>query len=195
MVLWEVRKEILRQNIWISVDYYWFYLPWMKTTQLNCLKPQYYYYYQRKMPFSSTLSSVNFLKMDIAPFSFKVLKKLFLCNLWDGTNLFFFVFQAMDSAWMRGYSLRCEPVDYSNTPKAIRVSIYQNWTYFITNEISPRGLISMVPFLYSIIFRPSLLLCVQGAVKLRLHFFFQLHTKKKMQTCGWFGIEIHSWKL
>lgn len=54
---------------------------WMKTTQLNCLKPQYYYYYQRKMPFSSTLSSVNFLKMDIAPFSFKVLKKLFLCNL------------------------------------------------------------------------------------------------------------------
>lgn len=30
--------------------------------------------------------------------------------------------QAMDGAWYRDYSLRCEPVDYSTTPKAMRVS-------------------------------------------------------------------------
>ncbi|KAK7603572.1 hypothetical protein V9T40_003571 [Parthenolecanium corni] len=39
-------------------------------------------------------------------------------------------YEAMDSAWMRGYSLRCEPVDYSNTPKAIRVANGCWWYYF-----------------------------------------------------------------
>lgn len=36
----------------------------------------------------------------------------------------------MDAAWMRGYSLRCEPVDYSNSPEAIRVSIKLNTNIF-----------------------------------------------------------------
>ncbi|KAK3913334.1 Elongation of very long chain fatty acids protein [Frankliniella fusca] len=40
-------------------------------------------------------------------------------------------YEACDGGWLNGYSLRCEPVDYSTTPEAMRVAS-GCWWYFIS---------------------------------------------------------------
>lgn len=52
-------------------------------------------------------------------------------------------YEACVSGWMTGYSLRCQPVDYSSSPKALRVYVdllnCRMFTNFlILNGLSPR---------------------------------------------------------
>lgn len=41
----------------------------------------------------------------------------------ERTLLKLLILQSCIGGWLNGYNLRCEPVDYSYSPKAIRVSI------------------------------------------------------------------------
>lgn len=38
--------------------------------------------------------------------------------------------QALDAAWWNKYSWRCEPVDWSNSPEALRVA-WAHYMYFL----------------------------------------------------------------
>jgi hypothetical protein len=42
----------------------------------------------------------------------------------------YFIFQGLQGGWLRDYSFRCQPVDYSNNPVAMRVRII----YIITTN-------------------------------------------------------------
>lgn len=47
----------------------------------------------------------------------KYLRFYFVCN----TLFCIYIFQALTLGWLGEYSYFCEPIDYSNTPKAILV--------------------------------------------------------------------------
>lgn len=61
---------------------------------------------------------------------FVLRKTLLVYNLIQVIFSSWLFYEAMDSAWMRGYSLRCEPVDYSYSPAALRVARGCWWYYF-----------------------------------------------------------------
>lgn len=60
------------------------------------------------------------LMRDRKPFQLR--KTLIIYNLLQVIFSSWIFFEAWDGAWGNGYSLRCEPVDYSTTPAAMRVS-------------------------------------------------------------------------
>uniref|UniRef100_A0A1A9WPN5 Elongation of very long chain fatty acids protein n=1 Tax=Glossina brevipalpis TaxID=37001 RepID=A0A1A9WPN5_9MUSC len=50
-------------------------------------------------------------------------------------------YESSISGWLNGYSFRCEPVDYSYTPNALRdyiSSIYDYWRDLMENKADPR---------------------------------------------------------
>ncbi|KAI5756457.1 hypothetical protein M8J77_025223 [Diaphorina citri] len=59
------------------------------------------------------------LMEDRKPFQLR--KTLIVYNFLQVLFSSWLFYEAMDGAWYRDYSLRCEPVDYSTTPKAMRV--------------------------------------------------------------------------
>jgi len=60
------------------------------------------------------------LMRDRKPFQLR--KTLIVYNLLQVIFSTWIFYEAWDGAWGNGYSLRCEPVDYSTTPSAMRVS-------------------------------------------------------------------------
>lgn len=54
---------------------------------------------------------------------FQLRKTLIIYNFLQVIFSTWLFWEAWDAAWGRGYSLRCEPVDYSTSPKAMRVRL------------------------------------------------------------------------
>jgi elongation of very long chain fatty acids protein 7 len=54
---------------------------------------------------------------------FKLRNLLIVYNFAQVLFSLFLFYEASISGWLTGYSLRCESVDYSNSPKALRVNI------------------------------------------------------------------------
>lgn len=55
---------------------------------------------------------------------FKLEKTLIVYNLIQVIVSCWLVFEALDGAWLRHYSWRCQPVDHSRSPQAFRVSYF-----------------------------------------------------------------------
>lgn len=73
------------------------------------------------------------LMRDRKPFQLR--KTLIIYNLLQVIFSSWLFYEAWDGAWGAGYSLRCEPVDYSNSPAAMRVSfIFDNYITFKKNK-------------------------------------------------------------
>lgn len=68
------------------------------------------------------------LMEDRKPFQLR--KTLIVYNFLQVLFSSWLFYEAMDGAWYRDYSLRCEPVDYSTTPKAMRVARGCWWYFF-----------------------------------------------------------------
>ncbi|KAL5240668.1 hypothetical protein ACI65C_008078 [Semiaphis heraclei] len=68
------------------------------------------------------------LMRDRKPFQLR--KTLIVYNLLQVIFSSWIFFEAWDAAWGNGYSLRCEPVDYSTSPAAMRVARGCWWYYF-----------------------------------------------------------------
>lgn len=68
------------------------------------------------------------LMRDRKPFQLR--KTLIVYNLLQVIFSSWIFFEAWDGAWGNGYSLRCEPVDYSTSPAAMRVARGCWWYYF-----------------------------------------------------------------
>ena len=75
--------------------------------------------------------SHSYLLACLSPFNTN--STLRRCQL-PGTNsnsfLTFVCWQACIGGWLNGYNYRCQPVDYSNTPHALRVASGCWWYYF-----------------------------------------------------------------
>jgi elongation of very long chain fatty acids protein 7 len=54
---------------------------------------------------------------------FKLRKLLIVYNFAQVLFSLYLFYEAAAAGWFSGYSLRCQPVDYSNDPKALRVNI------------------------------------------------------------------------
>lgn len=57
------------------------------------------------------------------------------------------VLQYLMSGWLAGYSLGCQPVDYSNSPQALRVSITQRT--LLTKSVDDGSFYFLLSFLKS----------------------------------------------
>lgn len=68
------------------------------------------------------------LMRDRKPFQLR--KTLIIYNFLQVLFSTWLFWEAWDGAWGRGYSLRCEPVDYSTTPSAMRIVSGCWWYYF-----------------------------------------------------------------
>lgn len=61
---------------------------------------------------------------------FQLRKTLLVYNFIQVVFSAWIFYEAMDGAWYRDYSLRCQPVDYSTSPKAMRVARGCWWYFF-----------------------------------------------------------------
>ncbi|XP_055848566.1 elongation of very long chain fatty acids protein 7 isoform X2 [Episyrphus balteatus] len=61
---------------------------------------------------------------------FQLRKVLIIYNLIQVLFSTYLFYEAAQGGWLNGYNLRCQPVDYSNTPKAIRVASGCWWYFF-----------------------------------------------------------------
>nr|XP_018901260.1 PREDICTED: elongation of very long chain fatty acids protein 1 [Bemisia tabaci] len=61
---------------------------------------------------------------------FKLTKTLIAYNFIQVVVSVWIFFEALDAAWLRDYSWRCEPVDFSRTPKAMRIA-WAVYMYFL----------------------------------------------------------------
>lgn len=68
------------------------------------------------------------LMRDRKPFQLR--KTLIVYNFLQVVYSTWLFWEAWDGAWGRGYSLRCEPVDYSTSPTAMRIVNGCWWYYF-----------------------------------------------------------------
>lgn len=68
------------------------------------------------------------LMRDRKPFQLR--KTLIVYNFLQVIFSTWIFYEAWDAAWGNGYSLRCEPVDYSTSPNAMRVARGCWWYYF-----------------------------------------------------------------
>ncbi|XP_050536843.1 elongation of very long chain fatty acids protein-like [Daktulosphaira vitifoliae] len=68
------------------------------------------------------------LMRDRKPFQLR--KTLIIYNFLQVIFSAWIFWEAWDAAWGRGYSLRCQPVDYSTSPEAMRVARGCWWYYF-----------------------------------------------------------------
>lgn len=75
-----------------------------------------YMFYEVVIGWHIQLSSFNHIFLSIRPITFNL-------NWWSSPSSF----QHLMSGWMRGYSLSCQPVDYSDGPLSRRVS----WLFWI----------------------------------------------------------------
>lgn len=57
---------------------------------------------------------------------FELRKVLIVYNFLQVIFSCWLFYEASINGWFSGYSLRCQPVDYSLSPKAVRVSLYTN---------------------------------------------------------------------
>lgn len=64
------------------------------------------------------------LMRDRKPFQLR--KTLIIYNLLQVIFSSWIFYEAYDAAWGRDYSLRCQPVDFSSSPEALRVSLFCN---------------------------------------------------------------------
>ncbi|XP_055903043.1 elongation of very long chain fatty acids protein 7 isoform X2 [Eupeodes corollae] len=61
---------------------------------------------------------------------FQLRKILIVYNFIQVIFSMFLFYEAAQGGWLNGYNLRCQPVDYSNSPKAIRVASGCWWYFF-----------------------------------------------------------------
>jgi hypothetical protein len=61
---------------------------------------------------------------------YQLRKTLIIYNFFQVVFSAWLFYEAWDGAWGTGYSLRCEPVDYSTSPKAMRIVRGCWWYYF-----------------------------------------------------------------
>jgi hypothetical protein len=66
---------------------------------------------------------------------FQLRKTLIYYNLFQVLFSTWIFYEAWASAWGNGYSLRCEPVDYSMSPSAMRASVFILTCVIIKNKI------------------------------------------------------------
>lgn len=69
-----------------------------------------------------------YLMRDRKPFQLR--KTLIIYNFFQVLFSAWLFYEAWDGAWGAGYSLRCEPVDYSTSPSAMRIVRGCWWYYF-----------------------------------------------------------------
>lgn len=58
---------------------------------------------------------------DKKPYSLRT--TLLVYNLIQVLLSIYLVYEALDAGWMNGYSFTCQPVDYTESPSAMRVGL------------------------------------------------------------------------
>ncbi|KAK9731272.1 GNS1/SUR4 family [Popillia japonica] len=110
----------------------------------------------------------NFMK-ERQPMELKTITRIY--HITQVVLNVFIVYEHMEGGWRENYSFACQPIDYSNTPTAVRIA-ESVWWYFM------RNMIALLDTVFFILKKKNNRLS-----------FFHIYHHSVMPLCSWIGVK------